>query len=144
MKNLYTLFALIVACTLLSCEDVPTSASVANPDLPEEIYGHWRYATMRIKEPSMDVPVTICIAGWLELNADGTWDQDLRIGGEIISTGPGTWTADSTTITLKPLRGKTETWRYLLDANREPYLLGLSGGTAEGGRDISYALDRQL
>ena len=138
MKNLSTLLALLVACMLVSCKDVPTDAAVLNPDLPAEIYGHWRYSTTTITESSFDIPVSFCIAGYLELNADGTWDQDLRIGGEIISEGPGTWSADSTSIVLKNRNGKTETWVYLLNGNQ----LHLYGKSVDGFRQISYELDK--
>jgi hypothetical protein len=138
MKNLYTLLALLVACALVSCKDVPTDAA-ANADLPEVLYGHWRYSTTTITEPSMNVPVILCIAGYLELNDDGTWDQDLRVGGEIISEGPGTWTGDSTSITLNDRRGRSERWVYQVGGG----YLHLYGTSVDGSRQISYELDKR-
>jgi hypothetical protein len=140
MKNLYTLLALLVACALVSCKDVPTDAdAVANPNFPDYLYGHWRYSTTTITESSMDLPVVLCIAGFLELNADGTWDQDLRVGGEIISEGPGTWTGDSTSITLNDRRGRSERWVYQVGDG----YLHLYGRSADGSRMISYELDKR-
>ena len=144
MKSRYsTLRSILICCAtacMASCADTPVAQQEGTA--PPDLYGRWRYSMVDMKT-SDSTNVRICIAGYLDLHEDDTWDQDLRIGGEMISSGPGKFTATEGVLELQKRNGTVQRWDYSYhrfdDGSGAMTLAGLG---PDGTTYYRYILDR--